>query len=239
VLGLPSDQADSIMVKSPQDVTNQKDTVILFGGQGSSSLFSKAAAAAAEDNSRSCVAAATLASQCHAAFLEEYRSLSPHEQHSIGIDLDRLHSHHDFLVPPREYHRNGLVQSTTICLYQLLQYVAMVDRSTPEDDCLSEQILETTGFCSGLIPAAVVASSQTSVDLINWGREAFRLAFWIAGRSILEGDALVETLTEDETWSLIVLGLTRLQVEDHLQLFYLQVGAHLLLASSTRHDSIM
>ena len=224
------------MAKPSQRVTEQKNTIVLFGGQGSSSLFSDAASTAAEDNSRSCVAAATLASKCHAAFLEEYRSLSPQEQRIIGIDLDRFHRHHDFLVPPRECHRNGLIQSTTICLYQLLQYVAVMDRLTAEKHCLSEQILEATGFCSGLIPAAVVASSQTSADMVKWGSEAFRVAFWTACRTILESEKQVGVFTEDETWSLVILGLTRLQVEEHLQQFCLQVRIYHRV-SRTRYDS--
>lgn len=211
-------------------VPEQRNRIILFGGQGSPSLFSHAAVAAAEHNSKSSLSAAALASRCHAAFLEEYGSLCAQERQILGIDIKRFQHLNSFLDPCVEYRRNGLIQSTMICLYQLIQYVAEVERSTLENGRLAEQILETTGFCSGLIPAAVVASSQTSSDIIKFGTEAFRVAFWTACRTVFEGQKQIKALTDHDTWSIVVRGFTRSQVEEHLNLFSQQVSVGLLRA---------
>lgn len=217
-----------------QESPRQRDRVILFGGQGSSSLFSHAALAAAEDNCKRSLAASILASRCHAAFLEEYGSLHNQERHVLGIDIHNLHSLKDFLNPCQAYHRNGLIQFTTICMYQLIQYTADIDLSTPNDGHLAESILETTGFCSGLLPAAVVVSSQSSSDIIKFGTEALRVAFWIACRTILEGHKQVQGLNDHDAWSIVVKGFTRSQVQEQLDRFTQQVSSRVFQAFSTQ-----
>lgn len=212
------------MIIHPQDIERQRNSIILFGGQGSSSLFSGAAIAATEESCRNSVPAAILVSKCHASFLEELRSLNSHEQQLIGIESSQFHTQHDFLSPPLEYHRNGLIQSTTICLYQLLRYLIKLEQPTLDDGFSAEQILETTGFSSGLIPAAVAASSVTSPEVVRFGTEAFRLAFWTACRTILEGQKQTEASEAHESWSLVVMGLSRAQVEERLDQFHRQVS---------------
>ena len=223
----------SIMAVFSQNIPKQKERIILFGGQGSPSLFSHAAVAVAEHNCKASVSAATLASKCHAAFLEEYASLSTQEHQVLGIDIHKFHHLDNFLHPRQEYHRNGLVQSMTICLYQLIQYVAVVEAevSIVGNGCFTEQIMETTGLCSGLIPAAVVASSQSLSDVVRFGTEALRLSFWTACRSILEGRKQNQTLTDDDAWSIVVKGLSRSQVEQRLDQFSQQVSVAALGAS--------
>ncbi|KAL8719406.1 MAG: hypothetical protein Q9225_003591 [Loekoesia sp. 1 TL-2023] len=220
------------MVGHAQNIERQRNRIILFGGQGSPSLFSDAAVAAAEEGCRNSVAAAILASKCHVAFLEELRSLNPREQQIIGIEPSQFRNQRDFLSPPREYHRNGLIQSTTICLYQLLRYAVELEQPTLDDEFSAEQILETTGFCSGLLPAAVAASSTTSSDVVQFGTEAFRLAFWTACRTILEGQKQTKAEEEDESWSLVVLGLSRAQVEERVEQFNRQTKTRSLQISA-------
>ncbi|KAL8628328.1 hypothetical protein Q9189_005949 [Teloschistes chrysophthalmus] len=165
------------MASEPHDIERQRDRIILFGGQGSSSSFADTAIAAAEESCKNSVAAASLVSKCHASFLEEFQSLVPHEQKLVGIESSQFINQHDFLSPPLAYHRNGLIQSTTICLYQLLRYLVELENPTLNIGFSSEQILEATGFCSGLISAAVAASAVTSSEVVQFGTEAFLLAF--------------------------------------------------------------
>ncbi|KAL9583818.1 MAG: hypothetical protein Q9212_002491 [Teloschistes hypoglaucus] len=208
------------MASEPHQIERQRDRIILFGGQGSSSLFADAAIAAAKESCKNSVAAAILVSKCHASFLEELRSLDPHEQKLVGIESSHFINQHDFLSPPLAYHRNGLIQSTTICLYQLLRYLVELEQPALDNGFSSEHILEATGFCSGLISAAVAASAVTSSDVVQFGTEAFRLAFWTACRTVLEGQKQTMVSEEDESWSLVVMGLNKAQVEDRIDQFY-------------------
>lgn len=212
------------MAMFSQSVSKQRNTIVLFGGQGSPSLFSRSAVAAAEHNSKTSLSAAILALRCHTAFLEEYGSLRDQERQVLGIDIQKFQHLSSLLDPCQEYHRNGLLQSTTICLYQLIQYVAEWERSSQDNGHLADQILETTGFCSGLIPAAVVASSQTSADIIRLGTEAFRVAFWVACRTIIEGQKQIESLNNPDIWSIVVTGFNRSQIDEYLDQFSQQVS---------------
>lgn len=187
-------------------------------------MFSDSAFAAIRDIASSSAAAAIFVSRCHAAFLEEYLSLTSREQQLIGADLNTLHDHSAFLAPGKNHQCNGLIQSTTICLYQILLYIAEAEQQAVEFGDLTEHIREATGLCSGLLPAAEIASSSTLVDVLNYGVEAFRVAFWIGYRVVLEGHMHVGVLDNQDTWSLAVLGLTLSQVEEQLKEFCLQVG---------------
>ena len=158
--GLIPDHILFIMAILAPGVSRQRDTIVLFGGQGSPSLFSGSAVAAAENNSRTSLSATILALRCHTASLEAYDSLHAKERQVLGNDIQQFQHLSRLLKPCPEYHRNGVVQSTTICLYQLIQYVTDLERSSQGNGHLADQILETTGFCSGLIPAAVVAGSN-------------------------------------------------------------------------------
>ena len=208
----------------------QKKIIVLFGGQGSQTLFSDTAFAAVKNIASTSAAAAIFVSRCHAAFLEEYLFLSPQEQELLGINLNTLHDQSAFLAPGKDHQCNGLIQSTTICLYQILLYIAEAERSLVEAGDLTEQIRETTGLCSGLIPAAVIASSSTLVDVLNYGVEAFRLAFWTAYRVVLQGQKQASGLDKQDTWSLAVLGLSLSQAEEQLKDFCVQVGLSAVLA---------
>lgn len=200
-----------------------KRRVILFGGQGSSSLFSSSAASCAENDAKASISAAVFLSRCHAVFLAECRSLDIRTQEIIGLDPSQFTRLEDFLKPPPHFHTNGVVQTTTICLYQLLHCLAETERSGLVLDSPTDQVLETTGFCSGLIAAAVIASSSVSSELLNFGVEAFRLAFWIGCRTVVESEKHVRPQNLTAPWSLVVLGLTETEVEEHRIKFSAQV----------------
>lgn len=193
--------------------------VILFGGQGSTSVFSLAASSAARQNATSSAAGAILLSRCHAAFLEDYQSLDQQAKNKLGLDISKFHRPDDFLTLKNSNTSHGLVEATTICIYQLLHYLAEQERSDEDFSSWTQTILETTGFCSGLITAAVVASSKSSTDFVNFGVEAFRLAFWIGCRTSFESEEIYAARGEDNSWSLVVLGLDLTQVEQSLERF--------------------
>ena len=207
-----------------QPVMTSSHRVILFGGQGSSSLFSAATAHHIEDDVQRCAAGALLLSKCHAAFLEDCFSLDVESRKIIDINVADFHDRRAFLIPKQSLHANPIIQATTICLYQLLHYLVEVDRSGLNPKDLTDQILETTGICSGLLPATVVAASKNVESFILFGVAAFRLAFWIAFRSVRYGRVVVPKARMGKPWSLVVIGLSRSELEERLEKLEEQVS---------------
>lgn len=162
-------------------------------------------------------------SRCHAVFLAECRSLDSRTKAIVGLDPSQFTGLGDFLQPPPQYYHNGVVQATTICLYQLLHYLAEMEQSSQGLNHLNDQVLETTGFCSGLIAAAVVASSGSASEFLSFGTEAFRLAFWIGCRTVMESKKQAQPQNAEAPWSLVVLGLTQEEVEEYRRNFSTQV----------------
>jgi Starter unit:ACP transacylase in aflatoxin biosynthesis len=200
-----------------------KCRVILFGGQGSSSLFSPFAASRAENDARSSVSGAVFLSRCHAVFLAECRSLDTRTKELIGLEPSQFTRLEDFLKPPPQFQNNGVVQNTTICLYQLLHCLAEMEQSSLSLDFPADQVLEINGFCSGLIAAAAVASSSSSTELLKFGVEAFRLAFWIGCRTVVESTKHFQSQNLKASWSLVVIGLNEAEVEEHRRKFSTEV----------------
>lgn len=202
--------------------------VILFGGQGSKTVFSPSASSSAKHDIESSAAGAFLLSQCHAAFLEDYQSLEPEAKQSLGINISELRRPEDMITHKTPYQSHGLIQATTICLYQLLHYIADLERSGLDFNSFTEEISEATGFCSGLISASIVASSKNMIELIRFGVEAFRLAFWIGCRTLLETQKINVPCSEEASWSLVIIGLNLPEVEESLKKFCIQVRCGLL-----------
>lgn len=215
---------------------NSSRSVILFGGQGSSTLFSQQAASAAIADARVSSQTAILLSRCHAAFLEALDSLGSAREEVIADGTDFFVSSEKILAPGESYRDNALIQGTTICLHQLLRYLSFIERSSREFESVSRSILETAGFCSGLLPAIVVASSRTVQEYVDYSVEAFRLAFWIGYRSTLYCQKMLGSRWKDFPWSLVLTGMSRGQVAEQLDAFHTQVRAS--CHSKTRFRSL-
>ena len=194
----------------PNSPALSRRRVILFGRQASSSLFLSSAASCAENDARS--------SASRPRFLAECRRFDTRNKVLVGLDPGQFTGLGDFWKTPSQFHHNGVVQSTTLCLYQLLHCLAEMEESTLSSNSPTDRVLETTGFCSGLIAAAVVDSSSSS-ELLNFGVEAFRLAFWIGCRTVVEHKMHGQFQNLEATWSLIVLGLVQAEVGEHRRKF--------------------
>lgn len=197
--------------------------VVLFGGQGSPTLFSPQAAATAIEDAQSSSTAAILLSKCHAAFLEEVYSLGSRRKQVFPDQIHTFHSVEKFLAPELAFRDNGIIQGTTICLYQLLSYISSLERRQKSVDSAFQETLETSGICSGLLPAIVVASSRTTEEFIELGVEAFRLAFWIGYRSSLYCQTIPGHHDKELPWLLVVVGLNEGQIIEELKNFNNQV----------------
>ena len=205
-------------------------TIALFGGQGSLSVFSSSSASVIEDGIPRTLAGAILLSRCHTAFLEEIGRLEEVTNTALAIDTTCFSRPQDLLRPPTQYHTHAVIQATTIYLCQILNYLAetvgrekgnVSNKSESEAVAAAfEQLLETSGFCSGLIPATVVARSRTLDEFMAAAVEGFRLVFWIAINTRSWSHAVEAQAAEDTarvgSWSLVIWGLSQDAIEDQL-----------------------
>jgi Starter unit:ACP transacylase in aflatoxin biosynthesis len=210
--------------RNEQPAGARPQRIVLFGGQGSRGLSSTHLAKITEEVIKCSATAAILLSRCHAAFLEELLELSSEVGQSLGIDPTHFHSPGDLLSPRPQYHTHGIIQSSTICLYQLLHYLAEIEREKLSIETTLKYLSEATGLCSGMIPAIVIASSQTEEQFLNFGVGALRLSFWVGWRAIVKSRQVDNSEAEDGTWSLVISGLSRSQVERHIDDFYHNVS---------------
>ncbi|KAL8717978.1 MAG: hypothetical protein Q9225_004837 [Loekoesia sp. 1 TL-2023] len=159
--------------------------VTIFGGQGSTSLFLPRTAERAEENLKSSPLTGILISRCYAAYLNEHLLTSC----DASTDLKEFSSQKElqaFLNPPTSLQSHPIVQGTTLCVHQLLEYLACTGPLTHQvNEGWPQQTDEIVGFCSGVLPAVVVASSRTVEEYIEASVQAVRVAFHI-GRRVAE-----------------------------------------------------
>lgn len=210
---------------SDKPQSNVKHQVVIFGGHGSYALFAGIASERARKDVHSSAACSILLSRCHAAFLEDCLRLGPGPGQTISEEIRRILQNRDnFLTPPVTVQSNAIVQAVTICLYQLLRYLAEADGPEPRLAPDGNHILESIGVCSGLLPSAVVATSQSISGLIEHGVAAFRLAFYIAHRSVLHGHDYELPDDKHRSWTLIVTGMSELEADKKVERFRAQVS---------------
>jgi hypothetical protein len=154
--------------------------------------------------------------------LEEIASLDSQSQHLLMIDTALFASASDLLQPKVQYNTHPVLQATTIYLCQLIHYMAHIHHEKKTHEQSFDILEEINGFSSGMIPAAVVALSRSSNDLMINGVEGFRLAFWIAYHTFiwnLKTKSVKHPQEEgnlEATMSLVTRGLSRDQVEERL-----------------------
>lgn len=195
--------------------------VTVFGGQGCTSLFSPGTAARAVENVKSSPLAGILLSRCHAAYLNEHLlTCSKHPSTNLE-ELSPQRELQAFLNPPASLQSHPVVQGTTLCVHQLLEYLACTVLSTRQgNEGWPQNRDEIVGFCSGVLPAVVVASSRTVEEYLNASVQAIRVAFHI-GRRVAEFCEIQsgERWREQGPWAIAVIdkdmdiGRLREQVE--------------------------
>ncbi|KAM0211985.1 hypothetical protein ACHAQD_009974 [Fusarium lateritium] len=209
--------------------------LVLFGGQGSQSIFSPSAAKAAVQDARSFSAGSILLSRCHAAFLQETGTLDGESQERLAINLADFVSSVHLIEPAAQYHTHPVLQATTIYLCQMLRYLAVTLQDASYKHSF-ETLESTAGFSSGMIPALVVARSSNLDEFLSSGVEGFRLAFWIAVRSFFWTKSIKaghnDHVSPEATLSLVTRGLTKAEVEEKLWRFHSRHRAKRLKISS-------
>ena len=194
--------------------------IVLFGGQGSPNIYSAASTKAAQQDAEKSFYGALLLSKWHAAVLEALKSLDLASLQSLGINSADFRRQKDLLQPPERLHENPLIASITICLFQLLRYLSEFEHglSSKQND-QDRPLLEATGICSGLIPAAVAATSRELCDVVSHGLQALRLAFWIGVRVGLQSWEHECGSGKSSSWCLVVTGVSHSEVEKTLTTF--------------------
>ncbi|KAI9672396.1 MAG: Type I Iterative PKS [Caeruleum heppii] len=208
---------------------NGPEAIALFGGQGSLSLFSEKTSAVASSDAVSSAAARLLLSSCHAAFLEEAVAASSDPTESVGVDVTHFSRPDHLLKPDSNLQNNPVVQGTTLCLFQLLRYLSHVAASSSSFEYAADHLSEAAGFCSGVLPAAVVASCRTELEFVAAGVQAFRLAFWIGYRCAAYAEKTLGKQWNEIPWSLVVLGMRKEQLVQSLNDFHSTVSTMLWL----------
>ncbi|KAF4332180.1 polyketide synthase [Fusarium beomiforme] len=214
--------------------------LVLFGGQGSQSIFSQNAANTAEQDAYSTIAGSILLSKCHAAFLGEIASLDAESRKLLVIETDYFIAPRNLLRPAEEYHIHPVLQATTVYLCQVLRYLTDILEGNETFEDSFNTLEATAGFSSGMIPAALVASSPNIDDFVSSAVEGFRLAFWIACRShfwILaisaksaNGDS--NHVDPEVTLSLATRGVSKAEIEQTLRGVNAETGNQQLKVSS-------
>ena len=193
----------------------------VFAGLGSATLFSSATQATALADSLA-PEAQTLLNSCHNLFLAELSDLGGDVERSVGIALKDFQQPQSLLIPSPQYHKNAVLQNTTLCLTQLLRYLRHCVQSSDDDSYMMSGV---AGICSGLIAAVAVAAHSDTLQYLSYGKQSFHLALLLGVEMEQRTRRLVKLHDIDEKvpWSMIVDGLKIEQVENLLADYERQV----------------
>ena len=141
-----------------------------------------------------------LLSTCHTAFLGEVIRAQSQESIPTWADFDAPRSPELLLTIPLAQSNNPIFQGVCLCVNQLVGYL----RYDPTLARLKEAI--PIGFCSGMLPAVILATSNTTEDYIRLSGEAIRLSFWIGYRAAELSRQISGDERQVHPWALSVSG---------------------------------
>ena len=163
-------------------------------------------------------------------FNEELSKLSPVERQESGLEPTDFKSPKDLISSfPEHYVHNPIISGIKLFLFQSLRYLAHIERSSTSSHGFTDALkanaihnLGVLGFSSGILPACVVATSQSALAYISNSVEGFRLAFWIGMRTMGYRRGILRDGGHHLPWS-IVLGMDRKEAEAAIDAFPLEV----------------
>lgn len=187
---------------------------ILFAGQGSTSVFESLS-----DELSRFLATSPLAEEflslCLEALHSETETLEDENRSLLGNNFSSSFSTPRSLAsPPSEFVSDPIIQCTSLYVQQILEYIRYATGTFTE----LPAVQEANGFCSGLIAAAVAATTRLPLDrnFIRFAVEGFRLVFWIGVRVARNGRTQGHLLQDDPPWSLVVAGVEKEEVAEML-----------------------
>lgn len=234
------------MSYSPE--TSQPITIILFGGQGTSSSNSAEIRERASDDA-STPTGSILLSECHRAFLDELSYLDQTIAEDIGLNALDFPTAHSLLtlLPDDRYLSNSIISGTTLFLLQSLRYLAFIESSSSSSSKGSPSFINlltqgstygvgVLGFSSGILPATVGATSSNTLQYLNNAVQAFRVAFWIGVHTELfkstQSFYAHDDVTSPLPWSVVFLGLGKDEAEQAISRFSNSVSVLQLVESN-------
>ena len=204
--------------------------VPIFAGQGTDSLHSPQVLEQALRDA-SLPSSALLLSSCFDAFRTELSFLSPVQLQESGLEPTDFNSPTDILTS-RHVH-NPIISSTRLFLFQSVRYLAHVDGSNDSptrfadalksNDASCGNLVGILGLSSGIIPACVVAASQSSLAYISNAVEAFRLVFWIGVRALGYRAEVLKGGGDRLPWGAVFLGMDREEAGAAIEAFQAKV----------------
>ncbi|KAK2629894.1 hypothetical protein QTJ16_000714 [Diplocarpon rosae] len=102
------------------------------------------------------------------------------------------------------------MESTLTCLAQLSHFIGYYEEYPLEYPSSSTEIL---GICTGLLSASAVASSSSLSSLIPLAVQTVRIAFRLGSRVSTVANQLETPTDQSQTWSTIVVGISRDEAE--------------------------
>lgn len=176
--------------------------VIFFGGQGgrSSGRAASTINLKGSDNSDCLI---LLLSACHSIFLEEAFKARKDSNAPSWAKFDVFPARESLLVLSPEESTNPILQGVSLCLNQLLTYLKY------DPDLRNPEPVSIIGFCSGMLPAMVVACSESLDEYITYSKEAIRAAFWVGYRAAELSNNIGGPQWNELPWAMSVSGKTR------------------------------
>ena len=196
----------------------------VFAGLGSTALFSSSTQATALTDC-STPEAQTLLKACHQTFLGELSNSGQEDYTELGVYLDDFQQPQDLLSPPSRYHKNAIVQNTTLSLVQLLRYLAHCITATNGN---VRQNFGAAGICSGLLTAVAVAAHDGPVQFLSYGQQSFHLALLLGIRIEQHTKRVLKAsqCNDNLPWSMILDGISLDQAEDLTLRYERKVWVH-------------
>ena len=191
--------------------TTEMRRIVTFAGLGSNCMFSEHVLALAMEDS-STLEARLLLEACHSIFKTAFATANLKEIFSANIDLEDFMTPESLIQPPARYRRNSIIQHVYLYLAQLLRYMRFSKDS-------HSKVLGLAGFCAGLLPSAVIATTRTTTELLSRGQDFFYVALYLGIRSEGYKQAMIrnEPCSPTLPWSVIVEGLSAQQAQELLQ----------------------
>ena len=185
--------------------------IFVFAGLGSNTLFSEQVLAQVLEDS-STLEGRLLLQACHGIFKTVFAFENRKDTFPRNIDLEDFLTPESLIQPAAHYRKNSIIQHVYLYLAQLLRYIRFSKDS-------HSKILGSAGFCAGLLPSAVIATTRNISELLSRGQDFFFVALHLGIRTEAYKQALVrtETCSPNLPWSIIVDGLSAQQAQELLQ----------------------
>ncbi|KAJ3580046.1 hypothetical protein NPX13_g523 [Xylaria arbuscula] len=156
--------------------------------------------------------------QCFEEFHHESINSIEEVQSILGRSPNEFYECADALLfPPNEILSHPITETVSLYLRQILELLVFAT----QNGGLSH-VVEATGVCTGLLPAAIAASatSYSSQEFLELALHGFRLAFWVGLRSTAFHSNIMGSQPQDSTsWVHSVFGWPTNELETALTKF--------------------